>query len=53
MDMYRCAMCGYIYDHKKGDFMGGIKPGIHFEVLPVEWVCPVCGADRSAFERVQ
>ncbi len=49
---YRCTVCGYIYDPEKGDADGGIKPGTPFEQLPDSWVCPICGADKSAFEKV-
>ena len=44
MSKYRCTVCGYIYDPALGDPDGGINPGIPFEELPPEWVCPVCGA---------
>jgi len=51
-EKYRCTVCGYIYDPEKGDRDSDIKPGTPFEKLPDDWVCPVCGADKSAFERV-
>ena len=35
--------CGYIYDPAKGDREGGIPPGVLFEDLPEDWICPVCG----------
>ncbi len=50
MGKYVCTVCGYIYDPEKGDPDSGIKPGTPFEKLPDDWVCPVCGADKSAFE---
>lgn len=49
---YQCTVCGYIYDPELGDPEGGIKPGIAFEELPDTWVCPVCGADKSQFEKI-
>lgn len=49
---YRCTVCGYIYDPEKGDPDSGIKPGTPFEELPENWVCPICGADKSAFEKI-
>ena len=53
MDMpkYRCTVCGYIYDLELGDPDGGIKPGTPFEEIPDDWVCPVCGAAKSDFEK--
>jgi len=47
---YRCTICGYVYDPELGDPDGGIKPGTPFEQIPDDWVCPVCGAAKSAFE---
>ena len=53
MNRYKCKVCGYIYDPVKGDHEGGIKPGTAFESLPENWVCPVCGADKDQFEKIQ
>ncbi len=53
MAKYRCIVCSYIYDPENGDPDGGIEPGTLFEVLPDNWVCPVCGAGKSEFERVE
>lgn len=50
MEKYRCTVCGYIYDPETGDPDGGIDPGTAFADIPDNWVCPVCGADKSAFE---
>jgi rubredoxin len=46
---YECP-CGYVYDPSEGDPENGIAPGTDFESLPDDWVCPVCGADKSVFE---
>ncbi|HDN85414.1 MAG TPA: rubredoxin [Candidatus Aerophobetes bacterium] len=51
MIKYKCTVCGYIYDPEKGDPDSGIKPGTPFEELPDDWVCPVCGASKDAFEK--
>jgi flavin reductase (DIM6/NTAB) family NADH-FMN oxidoreductase RutF/rubredoxin len=48
---YKCNICGYIYDPELGDPDSGIKPGTAFEKLPDDWVCPVCGANKSEFEK--
>jgi flavin reductase (DIM6/NTAB) family NADH-FMN oxidoreductase RutF/rubredoxin len=53
MAKYKCTVCGYIYDPELGDPDGGIKPGIPFEELPDDWVCPVCGATKDQFEKVE
>jgi rubredoxin len=49
MQKYECEVCGYIYDPEVGDPEGNIPAGTAFEDLPEDWVCPVCGADKSAF----
>ena len=46
---YQCDVCGYIYDPEVGDSIGGIAAGTPFEDIPNDWVCPVCGADKTHF----
>jgi flavin reductase (DIM6/NTAB) family NADH-FMN oxidoreductase RutF/rubredoxin len=53
MAKYRCTVCGYIYDPGVGDPDGGIKPGTPFEQIPDSWVCPICGASKDQFEKVE
>jgi len=50
---YQCSVCGYIYDPEKGDPDGGIAPGTPFEQIPDDWVCPVCGAEKDRFEKIE
>lgn len=52
MDKYVCSVCGYIYDPAKGDPEHGQPPSTAFDKLPDDWVCPVCGAPKSAFKKV-
>ena len=52
MARYQCSVCGYIYDPAKGDSDSGVKPGTPFEKLPDDWVCPVCGAAKSEFNKL-
>jgi flavin reductase (DIM6/NTAB) family NADH-FMN oxidoreductase RutF/rubredoxin len=52
MDSYKCNVCGYVYDPAVGDESAGIGPGVDFNDLPDSWVCPVCGAPKSEFEKV-
>jgi len=51
MDKYTCTVCGYVYDPEEGDPDSGISAGTSFEDLPDDWVCPVCGAGKDAFEK--
>jgi rubredoxin len=51
MGRYRRTKCGYIYDPEKGAPVGGIAAGTSFEELPDDWVCPICGSDKSKFKK--
>ncbi len=42
---YICKLCGYIYDED--------KEGKKFTDLSEDWVCPICGAEKSEFEEVK
>jgi hemerythrin-like domain-containing protein/rubredoxin len=44
-----CSVCDFVYDPIKGDPEHGITPGTNFDDIPDEWVCPLCGATKSAF----
>lgn len=46
---YVCNGCGYEYDPAVGDEEGGISVGTTFESLPEEWICPVCGEEKTSF----
>ena len=50
MQKYECSLCGYIYDPEVGDEDNVIEAGTAFEKLPEDWVCPLCGAEKSDFE---
>ena len=51
MEKWVCIPCGYVYDPEIGDPEGDIAPGTSFEDLPEDWICPVCGMDKSFFEK--
>ncbi len=42
MTIYRCKICGHLYDEE--------KEGVPFDQLPDNWVCPLCKNPKSAFE---
>jgi flavin reductase (DIM6/NTAB) family NADH-FMN oxidoreductase RutF/rubredoxin len=52
MSKYKCQVCGYIYNPELGDPDGHIKPGTPFEKLPDDWTCPVCGASKDQFDKL-
>jgi len=53
MNKYRCTVCGHIYDEAAGMPEAGIPPGTKWADLPKNWVCPVCGAPKSAFVLIE
>ncbi len=53
MDSYECLVCGYIYNPVNGDPKGGIPPGVAFDALPADWVCPECGVGKDQFVKVR
>ena len=44
-DAYRCLRCDHVYNRSDD------KLGRAFEDLPDDWVCPVCGAPKSAYAK--
>ena len=50
-ELWQCQLCHYTYESEKGDPISGIAPGTKFADLPEDWTCPICGADKSMFER--
>ncbi|MCM1137167.1 MAG: rubredoxin [Duncaniella sp.] len=52
MDKYVCEVCDWVYDPAVGDPDGGIQPGVAFEDLPDDWVCPICGVGKDQFKKV-
>ncbi|KXZ56953.1 hypothetical protein GPECTOR_1g86 [Gonium pectorale] len=45
-----CKGCGYEYKPEKGDPEFPVPPGVTFQALPEDYVCPICGAPKSQFE---
>ena len=42
---YQCDVCQWIYDEEKG--------GVKFEDQPENFVCPMCGAGKDMFTKVE
>lgn len=53
MSKYICTVCNYIYNPEDGDPDGNIAPGTPFEDLPDDWECPLCGACKDDFEKLE
>ncbi len=52
MEKWQCTVCGYIYEPKEGDPASKIPPNTPFDKLPSDWLCPICGAPKSDFEKI-
>ena len=53
MAKWRCKICGYIYDEDVGEPDHGISLGTKFEELPEDYKCPICGASKDMFEKIE
>ena len=42
-----------MYDENEGDLDGSVAPGTKWEDLPRDWVCPICGAGKDEFEKIE
>ena len=44
----------YIYEYPEDPNLvpEGIKANVSFDKLPVDWVCPLCGVDKSHFKKL-
>jgi rubredoxin len=51
-ELWVCQSCGLVYDPAEGDPDGGIPPGTPFDAIPDSWICPVCGARKTDFARL-
>ena len=52
MKKYVCELCGWEYDETAGDPENDIEPGTLFDDLPDDFVCPLCGAGKEDFAKV-
>lgn len=52
MKKWACVVCGYIYDEAEGDPDNGIDPGVPFDELGDDFVCPLCGVGKDEFEEI-
>ena len=50
---YMCLICGFVYDESEGSPEEGIPPGTRWDDVPMNWVCPECGARKEDFEMIE
>ena len=53
MKVWKCIVCGYVYDEAAGEPDDGIAPGTRWEDVPEGWACPDCGVTKGDFEMVE
>ena len=51
MSNYVCSICGFIYSEDAGYPEGDISPGTLWDDIPSDFVCPLCGASKSEFNK--
>jgi len=49
MTRYVCDACGWAYDPEDGLPEFEIEPGMPFDELPDDFVCPECGVGKDVF----
>jgi len=53
MKKYSCDLCEWVYDPELGVPEEGITPGVPFEDLPEDFICPDCGAGKVDFSPIE
>ena len=51
MENYVCTLCGFVYEPKNGDPDNGVPAGTAWEDVADDYVCPLCGVDKTMFEK--
>eukprot|EP00472_Partenskyella_glossopodia_P006034 CAMPEP_0197516466 /NCGR_PEP_ID=MMETSP1318-20131121/1339_1 /TAXON_ID=552666 /ORGANISM="Partenskyella glossopodia, Strain RCC365" /LENGTH=204 /DNA_ID=CAMNT_0043065221 /DNA_START=133 /DNA_END=747 /DNA_ORIENTATION=- len=47
---YECTQCQFVYNTEMGDPEAMVMKGTPFADVPDDWLCPVCGSPKEAFE---
>ncbi len=50
---YQCQVCGHVYDPAKGEPRQEIPPGVAFDDLPEDWICPVCASPKDMYAPIE
>ena len=51
--VWKCILCGFVYDEAAGLPADGIAPGTRWADVPADWICPDCSVPKSDFEMEQ
>lgn len=52
MSVYKCKICGYVFDEDNIEEGLNIPVGTKFEDLPASFKCPKCGMAKAMFEKI-
>ena len=52
-EIWQCQNCHYEYEEERGDPISDIVPGTRYQDLPEDWVCPICGASKYQFKKIE
>ncbi len=53
MAIYKCKICGYVFDEDDIEEGLNIPEGTKFEDLPNSFKCPKCRMAKAMFEKVK
>ena len=53
MAIYKCKICGYVFDENNIEDALNIPEGTKFEDLPSSFKCPKCRIAKAMFEKVE
>ena len=53
MAIYKCKICGYVFDENNIEDALNIPEGTKFEDLPSSFKCPKCRMAKAMFEKVE
>lgn len=51
--VWKCTICGWVYDEAEGLPDEGIAAGTRWEDVPESWTCPDCGVGKNDFEMTE
>lgn len=53
MKVWKCVVCGFVYNEALGAPSDGLPAGMRWVDVPDTWACPECGVTKSDFEMVE
>ena len=50
--VYQCPNCLSVYDPSIGDATSAVEPGVSFAMLPANYCCALCDAEKKYFVEI-